>query len=338
MNRRQTELSVASEHFSTTLKALRNVLPDRQVGERLRRLSADARLLQQRRVPLEILDSLISELTLATGAPALLTQAFDTLDYSPELLSKTYLAGGLTRADALVLLCRYCRINSEGMSLTLSRGPQWFTLHLTTDSQLASAASQHAAFFHGLMRTLVALGILDSAVLPDMPAAGLTAAEPASSVHAGACSSLIHLPAARLTAPLAWQPCPVERLARRERYLLRDAVAAEWSCAVTLLLPLLYRQGQGDIDQCASLLAVSRRTLQRHIKATGVTFRDLVEDTRKSLAHTYLAQSCSVDDVAERLGYRQSAQFYRVFRHWYACSPGEYQSLLYPERIEPIAS
>ncbi|PKM29210.1 MAG: hypothetical protein CVV07_11900 [Gammaproteobacteria bacterium HGW-Gammaproteobacteria-11] len=309
MSQHVAALTVSRDHFATTLKALGNTLTARHGAVCAPVLDKLKHYRNQPRIPLLLLDDLIVELEDATGDPCLLSKAFGTLNYRPSLLRKTYLAGAMTRREALHLLCRYFRVNSEGVVLTLHAHADGWSLDIASTGSYASAQSQRDGIALALVRTLEGLGI--TAVRSGQPG-----------------ETCIQLVEHDLDAPLGWASCPAEQLGKRERYLLRQADTPAWGDAIKTLLPLLYRHGSAEIDHCAALLATSRRTLQRSLGEEQLTFRVLVEQTRKELAAVYLRLPYPLEQVACLLGFQQSAQFYRVFRQWFGCSPAEYRQHL----------
>ena len=73
-------------------------------------------------------------------------------------------------------------------------------------------------------------------------------------------------------------------------------------------------------------LGVGARTLQRRLFALGVTFVDLLDDTRRALAEEHLRQSTlSLAEVAWLLGYREQASFFRAFRRWHDTTPNAFR-------------
>jgi AraC-like DNA-binding protein len=70
-------------------------------------------------------------------------------------------------------------------------------------------------------------------------------------------------------------------------------------------------------DMVASLYAVSRRTLYRHLKAEGRTFRQVANEVRGEIACTLLAKTdLSVGRIAEVLHYSETSAFTRAFQRW----------------------
>lgn len=73
---------------------------------------------------------------------------------------------------------------------------------------------------------------------------------------------------------------------------------------------------------------MSTRTLQRRLTDEGITFQQLVEETRRELARSYLQHSTiELNETAYLLGYEDTNSFYRAFNGWEGMSPGEWREL-----------
>jgi AraC-like DNA-binding protein len=81
------------------------------------------------------------------------------------------------------------------------------------------------------------------------------------------------------------------------------------------------------LQQVARELCTSARTLQRRLTDADITFQQLVEDTRRELAHHYLRHSTvELNEAAFLLGYGDSNSFFRAFQGWEGTSPGEWRT------------
>ena len=81
------------------------------------------------------------------------------------------------------------------------------------------------------------------------------------------------------------------------------------------------------LQHIARELRTSVRTLQRRLMDAGITFQQLVEDTRRELAHHYLKQSTvELNETAYLLGYEDANSFFRAFHLWEGTSPGEWRT------------
>jgi AraC-like DNA-binding protein len=81
------------------------------------------------------------------------------------------------------------------------------------------------------------------------------------------------------------------------------------------------------LQHIARELRMSARTLQRRLTDAGITFQQLVEDTRRELARHYLKQSrMELNEAAYLLGYEDANSFFRAFHLWEGTSPGEWRT------------
>lgn len=77
-----------------------------------------------------------------------------------------------------------------------------------------------------------------------------------------------------------------------------------------------------DVDEVARRLAVSARTLRRRLTEEGTSYRALTDEVREALAEELLAAGgLSVEQVAHRLGYAETASFTHAFTRWKGMSP-----------------
>jgi AraC-like DNA-binding protein len=82
------------------------------------------------------------------------------------------------------------------------------------------------------------------------------------------------------------------------------------------------------LDEIARRVASSRRQLQRAYAEIGhTTFRSHLTAVRMDAAAELLGQgSLTVREVAQRVGYRQPAQFAKAFRRHHGVSPSSYRT------------
>lgn len=80
--------------------------------------------------------------------------------------------------------------------------------------------------------------------------------------------------------------------------------------------------GQVTADQIARSLALSKRSLQRRLSEEGLSFKDVLEDTRRALSLNYLLNTqMSMQEIAYLLGFRDPSSFFRAFRGWTGRTP-----------------
>jgi AraC-like DNA-binding protein len=86
-------------------------------------------------------------------------------------------------------------------------------------------------------------------------------------------------------------------------------------------------------------LRLSVRTLQRRLTDAGITFQQLVEDTRRELAHHYLKQgTVELNETAYLLGYEDANSFFRAFHLWEGTSPGEWRTQHRAAHVEVLSA
>ena len=93
---------------------------------------------------------------------------------------------------------------------------------------------------------------------------------------------------------------------------------------------LIEQLPHGDVteDDVASAIHMSRRSLQRKLKAQGASYKELLDGTRSDLAKEYIRNSrLSINEITYMLGFSEPSNFTRAFKRWTGHSPTEYRSL-----------
>jgi AraC-like DNA-binding protein len=113
---------------------------------------------------------------------------------------------------------------------------------------------------------------------------------------------------------------PIQRPStnRHRTSLFEDAVAiveAEYATEISL-------------DDIARRVASSRRQLQRAYSEVGdTTFREHLTEVRMRRAAELLhARGLTIREIADRVGYRQPAQFAKAFRRHFGMSPSDFRA------------
>jgi AraC-like DNA-binding protein len=82
--------------------------------------------------------------------------------------------------------------------------------------------------------------------------------------------------------------------------------------------------GRVSLPELSELLGTSPRTIQRRLDEHGTVYSSLLADVRQNLALTRLRTTdAPVTEIAQELGYSDSAHFARAFRRWAGVSPLE---------------
>jgi len=112
--------------------------------------------------------------------------------------------------------------------------------------------------------------------------------------------------AAALLAPLAPQPRPPSFIETVKRVLEQGIYERDLT-----------------LTRLADALGISARTLQRRLRAAGVTHRGLVRDVRQAVATRSLSSHASLGQIALSLGYSGPGAFQRAFKRWSGVTPGQ---------------
>lgn len=82
-----------------------------------------------------------------------------------------------------------------------------------------------------------------------------------------------------------------------------------------------------SIQEVASHLNMSTRSLQRSLKQDGVSFQKLVNQIRLEMAKDYLKdENLTVKDISYLLGYSEPSVFVKAFKSWTGFTPGAFSS------------
>ena len=114
-----------------------------------------------------------------------------------------------------------------------------------------------------------------------------------------------------------------EFLERQEQRLQEERLVARVREAVAVRLG----GRPAALDDIASSLAVSGRTLQRRLKLQGTTFADVVDSVRRDRTLLLLGVSdASLDAIAKQTGFTDASSLHRAFVRWTGSTPGAWRS------------
>jgi AraC-like DNA-binding protein len=89
---------------------------------------------------------------------------------------------------------------------------------------------------------------------------------------------------------------------------------------------VLLLHGHDSGNDIAQTLSMHRRTLNRRLKALGITYQAVLDDVRLEVSRQLLAHSnIPLDDVAAALGYNGISPFMRAFNRWTGTSPARWR-------------
>lgn len=89
----------------------------------------------------------------------------------------------------------------------------------------------------------------------------------------------------------------------------------------------LLKQDEGvflNLDDVASSLNMSKRSLHRSLEKAETSFKQLMQQVRRERALLLFKQGHTVNDVAEALAYSDAANFRRAFKTWFGLAPKEW--------------
>jgi len=146
-------------------------------------------------------------------------------------------------------------------------------------------------------------------------------------VRFGAEVGTIHFDKDVLTEPLPHNTPDVARAT--------DKIAEEYvesldphkvASQVRRLLISLLPSGNVSQDLVSKRLNRSKSTLQRQLKDEGLSYRDVLESTQRSLAQNYLLEKKHTHaQIAFLLGFSDQSNFSRAFKRWTTLSPKQFQ-------------
>lgn len=238
-----------------------------------------------------------------------------------------------TVGEALVLLERYFRIVNEAVRLTMTRTPNGGVILRFGFTGLSRHRIQQnvefgiAMIFKGL-REVIGHNLRPTKVSFVMGRTSNTREFErfyGCPVEFGASSDRIEFSAETLALPLVTHDQnlletlkPICDAAAQERGTRKETLRALVENEVQKALP----HGTFGKQNIAKELGLSARTLSRRLAKEGVSYAEVVDELRLSLALQYLKDpTLSLSQIAWLLGYEESTSFNHAFRRWTGRSP-----------------
>jgi AraC-like DNA-binding protein len=119
----------------------------------------------------------------------------------------------------------------------------------------------------------------------------------------------------------------------------RDSSSRDAAFPVQQIVTALLEGGSraANIDLVAETIGMSVRTLQRRLRAMGLTYSDVAQRARRSAAQRLLTDpGAGIGEIGRSLGYSDPAHFTRAFQRWTGSTPGEFRARL--ARVEKPAA
>lgn len=80
------------------------------------------------------------------------------------------------------------------------------------------------------------------------------------------------------------------------------------------------------LEEFSGKIYMSPRTVRRKLKAEGTTYQDVIQAIRQEHAiHLLTDTQTSIEKIAEKTGYSNTANFYHAFKKWTGLTPGGYR-------------
>lgn len=136
--------------------------------------------------------------------------------------------------------------------------------------------------------------------------------------------------ASLLSQPLAYQNEVTQQIALAQCHQQLATLQERESLILKLRrLPILADDRVLSLDQAASELHLSGRSLRRHLKTLGVSYQQLLDRIRSERAIELLKQQdLSVVDIATKLHFGDAANFRKAFKRWLGTTPQAYRRSL----------
>lgn len=137
----------------------------------------------------------------------------------------------------------------------------------------------------------------------------------------------IRFPASHLTRPLPSANAITARLVARECERELALIGHTEDLLERVRAVLLNEHGQyPSLDDVATRLFMSSRTLKRRLQQHGLSYQHLLDEARKRDCMRLLEDpSLTLEEIASRLGYTTATNFGRAFRKWTGRSPGAFR-------------
>lgn len=142
----------------------------------------------------------------------------------------------------------------------------------------------------------------------------------------GAEETVIHTDQRALQQPLRLANAMTLQMMRRQcEDLLAQRQRSSWRHRVESLLRS--SPEHADSTTIAERLNCSERSLRRHLQQEGCTYQEIVTQLQQQRAINYLRHSrLSIERIADRLGYSETAAFAHAFKRWTGMTPSQFRS------------
>ena len=237
---------------------------------------------------------------------------------------------------AILMFRRFRRLVSDTLAPEIDVDDEHVTYHLVWPTRIARIVQFADCAFAGTLALLQALaGLPEGTPLAVEAWYQCPRPEGADRARALGCPVRFGMPETRFVIrrrPLE-QPLPrshpglFDYLERHASSLLaRLPVDGPLSIRIRRLITEGLRSGEPSPREIAKKLSLSERTLQRRLREEATSFAELLDNARRELAESYVAEpGMAAFEVAFLLGYSEPSAFHRAFRRWTGLTPQEFR-------------
>jgi AraC-like DNA-binding protein len=267
--------------------------------------------------------------------PDLALHAAEALPFGAYKVIDFLASSAPTIGDALLSTSKYFPLINTAVELPIHVGDTFVHFGAHAPKHPAALTRQYVEYLFAavFLRTRVATGV----AFP-LHSLEFTHAVPASTTEherVFGCPVMFGAEACRMViARGVWDTALVKSdqglfdLLKQHATLLLERLPADAGLAseVRAAIAKELRGGDTSLDHVAKKLGVSARTLQRRLEDLGVAYSELVDDMRRAVSTSYLAdRELALCEVAYLLGFAEQSSFTRAFKRWTGQTPTEYR-------------
>jgi len=139
-----------------------------------------------------------------------------------------------------------------------------------------------------------------------------------------------------LDQPLAAADPHTARMCVQQCEDLLDQRRRRQGPAGTVRMRLLQNPGSiPSMSEIADEFHITTRALHRRLALDGTSYRALVDEVRDTIAGELLSGGLTVEEVANRLGYSETASFTHAFTRWRGVPPSRHRRRSIPGAAGP---
>jgi len=284
------------------------------------------------RIPVDKMTALWREAHARAGDPDLALHAAEALPFGAYAVIDFLARTSTTVGAAFERISRYFPLINNAVELRIEHAGEHVHYAMIGRRELPRAYAEYA-LAAVVLRTRIATGIELAIVRTDFAYQAPASTREherlfACPVAFGAARTALVIARAVWDTPVARGDSGLAAVLERHADMLMaqlPSVSAELARVRTTIRAEL-EHGEPSLDVVARKLGTSRRSLQRKLAAENLTYAEVVDDVRASLARAYLVRpELSIAEVAYLLGFAEQSSFTRAFRRWTGVAPAAFR-------------